>query len=1075
MAFPVPSHLPRKPAVEDVTSKILTSIDQATFQSINSALATSWVAELDESIRSTKGRIHSRIQEDLPLFKRQLETSKSVQARLQHISKEVDVLNDVISNPQTGIVPKVLDTLKKHAALAQETSDASVEAESLEHLLKCKQHHASVMSLVQFGKLPEAVAAAMTMEELIASAPTALERATIMKDLKRKSQTLKTNLEGQLLECLSRSVVATPSSFTIHPRVPVRDTEATINLDEIFASLSPSALNDYLTTLRRDFMAHYSHSLNLTPAPSQNTEQRKQLEGLFAQTTHPPAERKREIALELGLTPRQVHVWFQNRRAKARSANTQQERATHRQALDTPRGNQQVVLFCRDSRDRDDAYNALINEANPDIVLPCDSITVGSWIQRRRLDTKDTLPMAYVCCAEQELSLLVEESGNAFKITIPFDIIVNVDLEGSPQPASLPSRVEQHRSEAMGIEGHGSATTPAPLERATALIHLARPPLFYFLASSTLKIWQACDDWTEHQQGTLVPFYRLHGEMLALETFVRFLSAQPPNFDQLGFIRRIEEWGITGTHPAEYAHHSGWAPVNPLAPSPSHNFVNKPPTVFNPARQGMLRDAFLTFTTATSPSESSLQLWLAPPDQPLLQSVEEEGMLAQSKLLHPQPGVLLQRQPTAREPCLPNQYQYHDESGLHMQSGASWNASLDPGSAITTLSSSSSNARRCHTLELVAELQDAQSMASRVLDRRSSGDTFCGTEVHGNATLFASSCLDSVMPNTVRTAQYPAQVASTSAMVSELSQTKMRESSYPMLEQSCPCAESFCVQPVFCSSLWRSPRSMYSPSLDVALECRALLRVAHTHRIAMHGLNIGRLQRAYSDRVLSPLGSIHLGLTGSAARGAVDPRYLYAAITAFPVLARPALTLHFHELARHHTAHNVGWTRAHRHSCDKEYQALSKLYHPDLPGKRQGALSAPYNPVAEPDTTDLTTAGREEESARGTHSQQYQEIATSSSHLEDEDVEMQDVECYEDDSESGEASATGTKHASDKGDIPNDEDGDEDEDHEDDDGPMNPASGTQVTQHATYPRQLLVMAKQPQRRFPGAIDGLVRM
>jgi centromere/kinetochore protein ZW10 len=77
-----------------------------------------------------------------------------------------------------------LDTLQKHALLAQETSDASIAAESLAHLLKCRQHYTSVMSLVQFGKLPEAVAAAMTLGELVGSAPIALERAAIMKDLK---------------------------------------------------------------------------------------------------------------------------------------------------------------------------------------------------------------------------------------------------------------------------------------------------------------------------------------------------------------------------------------------------------------------------------------------------------------------------------------------------------------------------------------------------------------------------------------------------------------------------------------------------------------------------------------------------------------------------------------------------------------------------------------------------------------------------------------------------------------------------------------------------------------------------
>lgn len=51
MAFPIPSHLPRQ---QDVSSKILTKIDEATAETLNASLASSWVAELDETIQLTK-------------------------------------------------------------------------------------------------------------------------------------------------------------------------------------------------------------------------------------------------------------------------------------------------------------------------------------------------------------------------------------------------------------------------------------------------------------------------------------------------------------------------------------------------------------------------------------------------------------------------------------------------------------------------------------------------------------------------------------------------------------------------------------------------------------------------------------------------------------------------------------------------------------------------------------------------------------------------------------------------------------------------------------------------------------
>lgn len=51
MAFPIPSHLPRK---QDVSSRILNKIGEATNQTLNAAIARSWVEELDETIRQTK-------------------------------------------------------------------------------------------------------------------------------------------------------------------------------------------------------------------------------------------------------------------------------------------------------------------------------------------------------------------------------------------------------------------------------------------------------------------------------------------------------------------------------------------------------------------------------------------------------------------------------------------------------------------------------------------------------------------------------------------------------------------------------------------------------------------------------------------------------------------------------------------------------------------------------------------------------------------------------------------------------------------------------------------------------------
>lgn len=54
MAFPVPSHLPRKKAPQDVSTEILTKISETPAKGLTADLASSWVVELSENISQTK-------------------------------------------------------------------------------------------------------------------------------------------------------------------------------------------------------------------------------------------------------------------------------------------------------------------------------------------------------------------------------------------------------------------------------------------------------------------------------------------------------------------------------------------------------------------------------------------------------------------------------------------------------------------------------------------------------------------------------------------------------------------------------------------------------------------------------------------------------------------------------------------------------------------------------------------------------------------------------------------------------------------------------------------------------------
>ena len=118
------AHPPRKAAVRDLSSRILSRIDEATYGTLTASLAASWLAELDEAILTTKvstaeppslnfcqktlvsdllrsqENLHERIHTDLPSFEQQLASAKSIQTRLQSLSESVRVLDEAVSDPQ---------------------------------------------------------------------------------------------------------------------------------------------------------------------------------------------------------------------------------------------------------------------------------------------------------------------------------------------------------------------------------------------------------------------------------------------------------------------------------------------------------------------------------------------------------------------------------------------------------------------------------------------------------------------------------------------------------------------------------------------------------------------------------------------------------------------------------------------------------------------------------------------------------------------------------------------------------------------------------------------------------------
>ncbi|THH07395.1 hypothetical protein EW145_g3406 [Phellinidium pouzarii] len=277
MAFPVPDHLPRKGLPQDVSSQILSKVADTSRRALTADLTSKWVSELELSIKQTKDRIHERIHDELPDFERQLELSRSAQTRLQDLSTNVDKLSDELSNPETGLLPKLVVSLEAHSKLAQHASNARTVHDALSYLSKCSDGFEALTLLVNDGKLAEGVDSGEKVFKMLESAPEVLAKADVMVDMKKQLRALKDRVEEQLSEAYSRSIRISSTEFHISPSVQVRQCQTIITLQDILSSLSDISLNSNLTSLRRDIVTYFidfplqqAISSNISRAPDTN-------------------------------------------------------------------------------------------------------------------------------------------------------------------------------------------------------------------------------------------------------------------------------------------------------------------------------------------------------------------------------------------------------------------------------------------------------------------------------------------------------------------------------------------------------------------------------------------------------------------------------------------------------------------------------------------------------------------------------------------------------------------------------------------------------------------------------------
>ena len=74
--------------------------------------------------------------------------------------------------------------MKMHSTLVQQERHANILNLCLQHLARCKSEYAHVESLLQQGRIPEAVGMVDSLTQLIRTCPRPLDASNVVTDLK---------------------------------------------------------------------------------------------------------------------------------------------------------------------------------------------------------------------------------------------------------------------------------------------------------------------------------------------------------------------------------------------------------------------------------------------------------------------------------------------------------------------------------------------------------------------------------------------------------------------------------------------------------------------------------------------------------------------------------------------------------------------------------------------------------------------------------------------------------------------------------------------------------------------------
>ncbi|KAF8638700.1 hypothetical protein AX17_001995 [Amanita inopinata Kibby_2008] len=236
-----------------------------------------------------------------------------------------------------------------------------------------------------------------------------------------------------------------------------------------------------------------------------------QLEHFFAINRSPTAARRKEISNTLGMQERQTQIWFQNRRAKAKTRGDK----TSRKDVEPLASERPPLLSTGYDIDLHNAINEeerkrfyctiqrelmmTMRNVTAIIVIPCVSLTVGSWRRIAAVGSRFDL-VAYISEVKQCLTWFIQSDGCRFKMVIPLHSIMHAALN-------------DHTGESVLLS-----------------LFLSECPRFLIqdlkLPGSSYD-WKVCSDWTEERQASTVLRHDLLGPALQLAHLQQNIRHKP--------------------------------------------------------------------------------------------------------------------------------------------------------------------------------------------------------------------------------------------------------------------------------------------------------------------------------------------------------------------------------------------------------------------------------------------------------------------------------------------------------------------------------------------------------------------